>query len=335
MKKLFITIFCFVLFLSVGTTTFAQKGTNKPTINFETGKGHKGLSKDEMVKEFEADGMSKADSKYYAELDILIAELERKEINIDLTDESIGTLSNDYIRSNPDEFRQRILSLDKVALKTAFANNEGWSNGSKDLEKAFKNKDFTEITENGKPVGKKVKIKYPDGSVVEGSLKTEFNSNEKLAPNTYLANYKWDQSSLFGSNTNTGEGSHGMITTWQYTSGTNYARVRDIYNYTLNKHNSINSDFWTVHFVSDDGVAASAGAVTADSEINSNNLKTSADRYSYMHGYTDVKFRATGSFSASYAGLSIGASVGATWHQFAVSEVTGGGQQYAWAAQFK
>jgi hypothetical protein len=337
MRKFILLIISSIMFFSVSSATFASTSEKTPSIDYSKAKGHKGKSKNQLVTELENEGLSKKDADYYAKLDILIAELERQDIHIDLMDESINKLSNDYVRTNPDEYRKKILSLDKSALKTAFANNEGWVKGAEDLEKAFKNKEYQEILENGKPIGKLVTVKYPDGSTVTGSLTVkEANKDEKIVePNTYVSNTKWDESKLFSSASHTGEGQWTATTTWQYTSGSNYAKVRDIFTYNRNKHNSSSPDFWTISYVADDGTAASAGVALAESEIPSNHKNTSADRYSYLQGYTDVKFKVTGSFSASFSGLGISVTNGATWHQFAVTEVNGGGGVVSWAAQFK
>jgi hypothetical protein len=339
MKKFFILMVISSMFFSISSITFAASNEKKPEINYSADKGHNGKSYKQLVSDLENEGFSTKDADYYAKVDVLIADLERQGIKINLNEVSIKTYTNDEVKANPDEFRQKVLSLDKAALKTALSNHiEGLANGPKDLEKAFNSNEFQDALENGKPIGKKVTIKNPDGSTFTGSLIVkEDNKNVKtVEPNTYVQNGLWNQSQGFTNYSTPGEGNWQAVNNWTYSGSLGTVNTRDILYYSFSKHgNPTQSQFWTTSYNSDDGVASSTGSVNIDLLLPHNHKGESADSSHYIQSWTANRIKVSEALSLSSGILSISLSVNNTFYIYTVTEAKGTGGIYAWKAQYK
>ncbi|MEA3318416.1 MAG: hypothetical protein U9Q88_00210 [Bacillota bacterium] len=338
-----IFVLVFTLFFSNINFVQAKPITNaelsafkKKGIDYEKVQNKKGQTKKELVKQFMEDGLSQKDAQYYAKLDLMVSELEKAGVVIDLDDESIPDIDNAYVRKSPEEFKEKVLNLDLPALKKAFGNNEGWLKGNDDLNKAFKNEQYTDIVENGEIVGQKIEIKYPDGSSVKttitGSVE-DANIENIVEPNTYVHG-PWNAEYRFGSSFNGKATNHIRSAEWEYKSSSNFAKINDLFKYKIT-HLTPDYTGWVADVTSDDGAVSSGGIVTADTEWLSNTQGSRAYYNTYIQGYTRVKFKASKSFSASYGPLSLSVSGGNTWHQFVIIETNGQGATFAYAAHYR
>ncbi|WBL15111.1 hypothetical protein [Sutcliffiella sp. NC1] len=312
---------------------FKEKG-----IDYEKAKNNKGQTKKQLVEKFIGEGLSQKDAQYYAKLELMVSEIEKAGILIDLDDENIPEVSNDFVRSSPNEFRERILGLDLAALKKAYGDNMGWLEGNDDLNQAFNNEQYIDVIENGEVVGQKVEIKYPDGSTVKatltGSVENDEDNENNVEPNTYHTG-PWGSSYYrFGGSTNSTATSHGRTAQWEYKSSTHFAKINDVFKYRI-RHLSPDYTGWVADVISDDGASSSGGLITVDDEWLSNTQGSRAYYNTYIQGYTRVRFKTSTSFTATYGPLSISASPGNTWHQFVIIEANGQGAVNAYAAQFR
>jgi len=273
-----------------------------------------------VVEELVADGLSLNDAEYYAALDKYVKELEAKGEKIDFS--SAEDLDDEWVRSHPVDFRNKILTGDKAALKKA-ALNQAFLKGNKDIKLLQENDKKKGIIRN------KYTVKYPDGSSLSFSGETvkEKDINEKVSTNTNLDG-PWNESDFIKETFPGSAGNYTSTTEWRYSSGVNYSKVKDV----LNWYWSDNDDYYA-YYISDTGASASYGVVTVASESLSNHINTSTTDLSGFAGYTDIRFQVSGSFSGSYLGLGISIGAGGTWHQYAVAEVFGPFVNH-WAAQY-
>lgn len=331
-KKLSIIIALLSLTFTISAPAFAQtsspssdKSLKNLEVNYETMLGHKGRNHDQLVQELLNDGLSVKDADYYADLDILVNQIELQNISIDTDLKNAQKLSDQYARINPDELREQALAMDPSALKTILAQNDAMSFGKKDAQQVIQT-----LKKNNN--GYNITIEYPDGSKFIQSSNTVEKQPESSAvkTNTYVSG-PWNSSSKFSSNYSIATPNRYVTTAyWQYTSGNSYAKVEDVFTWDF-----ANSPTYKVTYVSDTGASSYSGVVTIGTEYLSNHVGTSSsDPNIYIQGYTDVRFQVSGSFSASFAGMGISVSGGAGWHEYCVTEVDGIADVYNWAAQF-
>mgnify|MGYP001183572671 FL=1 len=232
-------------------------------------------------------------------------------------------ISDHYARTHQRELRQRVLSMDKAAIKKVM-QSKAIHHGQKDLEELIE-----EAREKG-DFRNKYTINYPDGSwaQVEMTDEADPNSQDDTVKTQTLIPGPWNDWSYIGSNRATSSGNRVATTTWRYSSGSSYASVRDQHGYNWNGGTRVTHRY-------SDGAATSIGVVEVQTVDKSNNRGSSATGSNRMSSWTDARFKVSASFSASYLGLSIGASAGSSWHQYAVTEVSGNGYTYHFAAQYK
>ncbi|KEO81683.1 hypothetical protein [Tumebacillus flagellatus] len=313
MKKI-VTFLAVSALVTVCTTAHATEGT----------KGS------EIVNDLLQDGLSLDDAKYYAELDGLVKQLSND--NKVVSFNGVEEVSDDYARTHPQEMRKRVLKLDPAALKKAAKSNVNlMEHGQTDIQKQI------ESDRKKNSIKQSYEVKYPDGSKVTmkfGTEKAVDSSTDKVETNTHVIG-PWNSSSfMFMDPGVTASGNYNTWCEWSFSSGVNYSKLKDILNWNYNKTSSVSTD--TTRAVSDTGSSASYGVVQIDNESLSNIGSYNAQGvWQYIQGYTDVRFKVTASFSASYMGLGVSGNAGAQWHQYAINEVDGSGTPEHYAATYQ
>ena len=337
-KRLCVVITLLSVFLfTICTPVFAESdsSSNKKSlkdleVNYKTMLGHKDRTHDQLVQELLNDGLTQEDAEYYADIDILANQIELQNINIEDDLKGVQKLSDQYVRTNPDELRQNALKKDPSALKTILSQNEAIISGPNDSRQAVAQAVKTEKKDDK---GYKVTVQYPDGSkyiLSSNTVKTEDESSS-VTPNTFVVG-PWNSSDWFNYDAKWTAGSYSTTTEWQYQSGTSIAKVKDLFSWTYTTSPSEKTTY-----VNDTGASSYAGVVSIDLEYLSNHTNTTATGQSqYIQGYTDVRFKVSQNFSASFQGyITISCDSGSGWHEYAVTEVSGVADIYSWCAQYK
>lgn len=176
MKKLLSVITSFILVFGLSTSVYGDNSGNMVrvgslNINLDT------YDESLLNKLLEDPSLSYDDAVYYAKLDKIVKEMEKHNIEYSLDNEQITTsINDDYIRLNTDEFRERVLSLEEEAIKSALLSDiKLRSEGITDLRNLSKNylsaNQFSQQT---------FKVEYPDGSSVNFITNTIEDDPEKV-----------------------------------------------------------------------------------------------------------------------------------------------------------
>ncbi|SFA51262.1 hypothetical protein SAMN05192569_102932 [Parageobacillus thermantarcticus] len=285
-------------------------------INYEKDLGHENRTKDEIVRDLVNDGLSFEDAEYYAKLDILVNQLEKR--NIEVNFDNTPDYSDQYVKAHKKELRDQALNLDKKALKAVLSKNKAMNQGVKDLNNVLdlmqeKYKDNKEM-EN-----RVIEIKYADGSslIFNTGIVKEQEKTKEVKPQSTLLGGPWNKTADIDSvnATDNDGGTYRSTTSWSYVSGASYAKVTDVLRWSFNGKSDL-----TLSYLSDEGASSYAGVVTVDKEYRSNHKTGYNDDWHVVQGYTDVQFKVSGSFSASFKVLGISVNAGAGWHQYAITE---------------
>lgn len=344
-KVLTAALLCLVLILGTGSSVFAQNPSmgndiSNFHVDYAKDQGHKNRTHDQIKSDLENEGASPADANFYAKMDILTNQLESKHITLNF--DNVEAVDQNYAALHIDEVRERALNLDLPALKRILSSNEALFFGREDVEKSM---DLAKsMVVDGQKVGKKITINYPDGSSVTATVKTQKrNENSGLVKTNTLLAGPWNYNSFIFGEYNLSSGWWSSTTEWQFSSGSGYAKVKDL----LNWHSDFNGATGTTYYDSDSGAVSCDGAIcTVASEVDSNNVNSSAwdnDVHTYgtaIQGYTDGRFTIStsysGTFNAQFASLSITATTNTYWHEYAITEVAGGKPDvYHWAGEYK
>ncbi|PKQ88723.1 hypothetical protein CXK86_23735 [Paenibacillus sp. BGI2013] len=176
MKKLLSVITTFILVFGLSTSVYGDNSGNMVrvgslNINLDT------YDESLLNKLLEDPSLSYDDAVYYAKLDKIVKEMEKHNIEYSLDNEQITTsINDDYIRLNTDDFRERVLSLEEEAVKSALLSDiKLRSEGITDLRNLSKNylsaNQFSQQT---------FKVEYPDGSSVNFITNTIEDDPEKV-----------------------------------------------------------------------------------------------------------------------------------------------------------
>lgn len=312
------------LFVVVCSPSYAAMKNQVVQVNFETAKSHKGKSQGQLVAELRSYGLSKDDAEFYAKIDILAAELERIGRVIEPQNKSIQKYNSTYYKAHKKEIREQALNLDEAALKTIFSSSSSLSHGSNDVQKSIKN--IQHKLEPGKPF--QYTMSYPDGSsVIFTSISTpEKKRISEVETNATQLGGPWSkEGDTFSAVNNNQLGTWTTEATWEFKTGVSYSSVKDLLKWSIAENTN------TIKFISDTGASSSGGLVQVDHENLSNHASgyTSYGEY-VLQGYTDVRFKTTGSFSAGKWGLEISVDGGAYWHQYCINEIINFGNGSAW-----
>lgn len=341
MKKFIIIVLTSLIVITVISPASASQPTNDLSqlkVNYESGLGHTGKTKDEMIGQFVKEGMSYDDAEYYAKLDILVATLENQGIKVNF--DGIEDYSDEYVKANKKELRKKALdNLDKKALKAIISRNDATKRGNDDIQNIINFKRKIKVNQQD-TFDQTIEVKYPDGSSVVFSSNTYGeNEYEEVKPQTYLSGPWGSNEAYIDTNwiDDIDGGNFVSTTDWRFYSSGHYARVNDTSRWSYSGKSDL-----TLSWLSNEGSSSSAGIVLVDREYLSN--KKSGYESSGAHvlqGYTDIIFKTTGSFSATYLGLGLTVNGGATWHQYAITEIvrvkeTSKGRVFTdhWAASF-
>lgn len=314
-----------LLFGSMVSPVYAAETKSTPSIdvNYDTALGHGDRTKDEIFEELRSNSLSEEDAEFYAKLDILVAELERKGIEVEPPND-ISEYSDEYYKANKKEIRENALKLDRKALKTLFAKNKAIGDGEKDIKKTLR------VLKNKLKPGKEFKftVEYPDGSSATYSGITTKVSEDtpEVSTNTTHLGGPWNREgdSFYSENRET-FGTFTTKTDWSFKSGVGFAKVGDTLKWGITKGSK------SLTYYSDTGASSYSGVVLVDKEYLSNKDTGYTDGGDYvLQGYTDVVFKVSASFSASKWGLGISVSAGGAWHQYCITEVVNLGNGSAW-----
>ncbi|WP_339835888.1 hypothetical protein [Paenibacillus sp. FSL R7-0272] len=161
MKKFMSLITVFLLMFGVSSSVYAGDShmvkLESLNINLDT------YDEALLEKLLEDKSLSYDDAVYYAKLDKIVKEMEKNDIEFKLDDQQITTsINDDYIRLNTQEFRDRVLSLEKEAVKSALLSDIRLrSEGLSDLRNLSKN-----YLSTNQYSQQSFKVEYPDGSSV-------------------------------------------------------------------------------------------------------------------------------------------------------------------------
>jgi hypothetical protein len=302
-------------------------------INYETDLGHDNRTKSAIIEELTGNGLSVEDASFYAKMDILTAQMEKRGIVFE--GDNVTEYDELYVKANKEKVRKEALDQDLKAIKSLLKINQAAFAGAKDIERAQK-------TNKGFKQEMNYEIKYPDGSSVsfyskdapsqpaDDTVKTNVNDTELLGP--------WDESSVWYGSNFTADPAMNYTSTreWSYNYGVSYAKIKDI----LGWHHANGST--VIQYISDTGATSYAGVVSIDLEYLSNHQSGNNGVGQYvLQGYTDARFKVSGSFTASFGQyLSISVDAGAGWHQYCIAEILlfDGAQNavgaYGYAGQF-
>lgn len=302
MQRTLILFLCTILIgISLSDNVFASNKSNDEKKKFS-----------EIVQQLENYGLSKKDAQYYALLDIKVERWERngKKFNLD----NVQQLSNQYVRSNPTEFRQRVLAGDEAALKKALLS-DALKYGSSDIENFFK-----ENTDS-----QSVEIIYPDGSSVSATVNTvpDVDKEDKeVIPNSNMSG-PWNASFSGPINYNAWFSPGNWHSWYEFTtsSGSGYIKIRNNFHWTLHSPCSVNN--WeSCRATARDsyGAATSFGIATVVNE-NNVNRHTDTNRSTFLQSYHNAALRATSSFTIG-EWFSTTININDYWHQYAIIEVS-------------
>jgi hypothetical protein len=175
MKKFLSLLTAFLLMFGVSSSVYAGENhmvkVASLDINLEN------YDKDLLNKLLEDRSLSYEDAVYYAKLDKIVKEMEQNDIEFKLDSEHITTsINEDYIRLNTDDFRERVLSLDKEAIKSALLSDiKLRSKGLDDLQNLSKN-----YLSTNQYSQQSFKVEYPDGSSIYYSTETVEDDPQKV-----------------------------------------------------------------------------------------------------------------------------------------------------------
>ncbi len=264
--------------------------------------------KDKIVSELMADGVSRRDAEYYANLDEMIRRMEASGEIIDV--DNVKALDRETMFINQSEFRRQVLNGNKAALKTALQSAESLATGYADIKEFMKKHDNQS----------KYVIVYPDGSQIA------YDSNTKAIKSSdvlYASGHNYEK---FGGGTISEYTSYTGYAEYTLSSAANYSknRVEVKYNYS--------SSGAKVTYV--EGVQSSYGIVTI---ANSNGGEISRTQSSYNNpaeANNQVIYQITGSIGAGFTfgsglGLSVSITGGTSWTQTVYFRIYSNG---AWEA---
>jgi hypothetical protein len=319
---------------STQTSNISNNNIANFHVDYNKDLGHKGRSYNQIANSIENNGVAPSDAQFYAKMDILTSKLEQSNTAINF--DNVQSVDQGYANLHPDEMRQRTLNLDLPALKRLLSCNDSLFFGVQDVEKAMKT---AGSVANGNNVGKSITVSYPDGSSVTATFKTVRDSvySNIVKTDTNISG-PWNYNALILEENIGASGSYTTTTTWSFQSGSGYATVEDVYKWSSN----YNGSSGTTSYISDSGAVSCDGTIcNVASEVDSNYQNTSApNANSWIQGYTDGRFvistSYSGTFSAVYLSLSITATKNTYWHDYAISEVSGGYPIVLhWAGEFK
>lgn len=315
------------------------------TINYDTALNRDGLNKKQLINQFLSYGDTQEKAEYYARLDILVAEVERSNIEIDYTGAKL--LDDEYVRTHPDDIEKGIFELNPdVWLTQLESNTKTRLDSDNDLKTVQReNADFFLL--NKDQPNAVVKIKYPDGSVFTSSSeitnfvpdedgitadpKSRVNNTQGITTQATISpsiNGPWvhvsnfEQSKLF----NSGVGSNKYISEWSQTISR--STVINVLKFQVKNNGSSNGQNWTTSILSVEGdatgggvIAPNGGHTTARSSSTTGNYATGGSQY--VMGYTKGSFLTSGNFSAGIQGFGLSFTANQIFSQYSIQQLTG------------
>lgn len=277
-----------------------------PSISLATPATDKQLYIDSKSQELLNEGLTSEDAMYYAKLDYMVKNLDKNGQEV-IVDKSIPDMTDAQVKSDIKAFRKKVLSGDKQALKKALQSTARiYQDGIKRME--------TLIKEN--PGQAQYILEYPDGSKIiysPGTVHQVTNDNfvhpsdyeEAYVSTTYLTTGNWILQNY----------------NWQLTSGASYARISLIRtDHTVNTSTRYHAITYGLSGSNSAGVVSAATSTAVISRpTNNNQTGTPAEVYA------QCLMTVSGSFSASYLGVSVGVIYGQSWTQYLFTRGYGDG----------
>lgn len=315
------------------------------TINYNTALNRDGLNKMQLINQFLSYGDTQEKAEYYAKLDILVAEVERSNIEIDYTGAKL--LDDEYVRTHPEDIEKGIFELNPdVWLTQLESNTKTRLDSSNDLKTVQRENAEFFLLNKDQP-NAVVKIKYPDGSVFTSSSeitnfvpdedgitadpKSRVNNTQGITTQATISpsiNGPWvhvsnfEQSKLF----NSGVGSNKYISEWSQTISR--STVINVLKFQVKNNGSSNGQNWTTSILSVEGdatgggvIAPNGGHTTARSSSTTGNYATGGSQY--VMGYTKGSFLTSGNFSAGIQGFGLSFTASQIFSQYSIQQLTG------------
>ncbi|ELK43308.1 hypothetical protein BAG01nite_16790 [Brevibacillus agri] len=280
------------------------------------------------------EGLSVEDALYYSELQASLDQLKKENKTIDV--DSVRSLSaveytDDYIRKNKKEFREKILQQDPVAIKKATENAlQSHFEGNDLLAKLVKE----DIEKNGKPKSF-YEITFPSGDRMQAtfeSVKEVDSDSDQVETNASSQPY----AGPWGSNVTTigqgtlpsSSGNWGTSTDIKFYNAAGYASNYLQIKYTLDKKNTSTADDDTVSVYYTYSTASSSGimeVVTPNPNVGRPYDKASKSSNLYTQTFSDATMKLSAQVSGSYnfvaGGISVTLTHSTIWHEFSIIEV--------------
>ncbi|EGW41090.1 hypothetical protein [Desulfosporosinus sp. OT] len=306
-KKVITLAISLLLVVSSVSTAFGAQDTNSSSQK----------TKEQLVQEMLNDGLSIDDANYYADVSKMFDKWKDEGKVLDLANVK-EDLSDEYVNSNPKDFRARILSGDMVAIKKAFFS-QAEKNGQKDIQEYLKKN----------PNVSSVKIAYPDSSyiVAVGHTTKAVNKEDKgIQTNSWMPGpWNRDYDGGYDASVFNEPGSYATYFEEQTFSGTNYLKVKCLIDWTLTGYD-INT--WRARITNASGAASSVGLAdivfrNGVNHYNDTDLYDYAQAYYYADMNTKTAYTVGSGFSESF-------STNHYYTQYSIIEITRAGALQFW-----
>jgi hypothetical protein len=287
-------------------------------------------------------GAAPDDALYYAHAEAMMKNKVGNK-NIDLS--NVEILSDDYVKNNKWEFRERLINGDKAALKTTILKGLNFFEHAQDDVK----KEINKLEKEHKKTNK-ITITYKDGSTVtyiSGTDKVAKKNDSSVTTNDTYYNGPWNQATLIGQqvvSTTTDVNVTQNYTSWgewQFNQTGFYGKVKGIMDWTYKSGptTSYSDNSATRTAVNGDAFGTGIFSITMKTPGNSG-ITTATGFYNYITGWfaATVQMSATATLTFGnnfFVSGSVGSTGYWTYSQYTIVEVEGSGGVWEHAGAYK
>ena len=286
------------------------------------------------------EGLTEEDATYYVELQNSLDQLkkENKKIDVDSVDsiniEKVSKYSDDYIRKNKKEFREKILKHDPAAIRKAtenalkahFEGNELLSKLiAEDIKKNGKPKNFYEITF---PSGDRMQVTFETVKEVDTESNVVETNNHTGSSQPYAGPWGTNHTTLGQGTVPSASGNWGTSYDVKYINAAGYASNYLQIKYTLDKKNTSTTDDDTVSVYYAYSTGSSSGimeVVTYNPTIGRPYDRASKASNWYTQTFSDATMKlssqVSGTFNFVAGGITVTLTPSTVWHEFNIIEV--------------
>ncbi|MCQ4088223.1 hypothetical protein [Saccharibacillus sp. JS10] len=309
-----------------------------------------GLNKEQIVKQNLEDGMNPQDAEYYAKLDILVNQFEASDLTFDYAKAKI--LSEEYVRSHPEEMKKGIFELNPDVWKTTLVYDyKARAQGEQDtIRIQNQNKEFLAKSSIAGE-GSTITIKYPNGSRLTTTEKlereapidpAELESNDSLSTQSITASSTgysmtpriagpWSDASSYNLIEMLYSGIQSKSYESRWSQGSSNSTVINVLKFQIKNNGYATArQHWSTTFMSSTGDAGGNGIIAETrAPVSTYSTNTSGKVVfgpnQVLQGYTQARFESKAKFKADAQALGTEFAAGQLFSQYAIQEVDGTG----------